>query len=274
MLFSKSFLKGIIPPVIIRAFRAVKSGNDTFYFKGLFETWKEALVLSEGYESDVILDNCKKAMLEIKSGNAVYERDSVLFNEIKYSWGVLAGLQKTAIENNLELCVLDFGGSLGSSYYQNRKFLNNIKVTWCIVEQKHFVNCGRENFANDELHFFYTVEECLSYFSPNVILLSGVLQYLEDPVSWIDKFLSIDAKYLVVDRSILSEQEFITVQYVPEIIYKASYPVRIFSIKSFLTPFKRKFKTIVEFPTVDNFPSEIEGNHVFYKGYFMCSERI
>ena len=45
----------------------------------------------------------------MKNGEAVYERDSVLFDEIQYSWGLLAGLQKAALENDGKLCVLDFG---------------------------------------------------------------------------------------------------------------------------------------------------------------------
>ena len=59
---------------------------------------------------------------KVKNGEAVYERDSVLFDEIQYSWGLLAGLEKAALEHDGKLCVLDFGGSLGSTYYQNKQF--------------------------------------------------------------------------------------------------------------------------------------------------------
>src|SRR5258705_4176356 len=265
----KALLKQFIPPIIARRFKFNSSSKDEIYFKGRFKTWTEACSKSDGYDATIILENCKAAMIKVKNGESAFERDSCLFDEIQYSWGVLACLQKIAMERNKELCVLDFGGSLGSSYYQNRSFLKGIKLDWCIVEQSHFVACGQEHFSTQELHFFYTVEECLLKFNPDVILLSGVLQYLEEPTKWISKFMMLDVKHLIVDRCVLSKDEFITIQHVPTTIYKASYPVWIFSINKFPTLFKKKFKTIIEFPTIDNSPQEIEGTPVLYKGFFM-----
>jgi putative methyltransferase (TIGR04325 family) len=38
---------------------------------------------------------------------------------------------------------LDFGGSLGSSYFQNKKFLDALRlVEWNVVEQENFVATG------------------------------------------------------------------------------------------------------------------------------------
>ena len=71
-----------------------------------------------------ILDKVLAATLKVKQGQAVFERDSVLFDEIEYSWPLLAGLMWAAASNGGKLNVLDFGGALGSSYYQNRKFLH------------------------------------------------------------------------------------------------------------------------------------------------------
>jgi putative methyltransferase (TIGR04325 family) len=73
------------------------------------------------------------------------------------------------------LTVLDFGGSLGSTYFQNRKFLNFIgDLSWNIVEQPHFVKTGRLYFQNEILHFYYDVEECVKKENPNVLILSSV----------------------------------------------------------------------------------------------------
>lgn len=81
------------------------------------------MILCKGYDSHKILDKCKRATLEVVNGNAVYERDSVLFDAIQYSWGLLAGLQYAAICTNNKLNVIDFGGSLGLTYHQNSNFL-------------------------------------------------------------------------------------------------------------------------------------------------------
>ena len=60
------------------------------------------------------------------------------------------------------LSVLDFGGSLGSTYYQNKKFLDSLDdVSWNIVEQKHFVDAGKEDFEDERLRFSYDIESCV-----------------------------------------------------------------------------------------------------------------
>lgn len=58
------------------------------------------------------------------------------------------------------LKVCDFGGSLESTYYQNKKFLDKITdVSWGVVEQRHFVDAGKKDFEDDRLKFFNTVDE-------------------------------------------------------------------------------------------------------------------
>ena len=48
-------------------------------------------------------------------------------------------------KNNDKLNVLDFGGSFGTTYYQNRKFLKHIKkVEWNIIEQKKIVQIAKK----------------------------------------------------------------------------------------------------------------------------------
>lgn len=48
--------------------------------------------------------------------------------------------------------MLDFAGSLGITYYQNKKFLDKIDdMIWNIVEQESFVKTGKEEFEDDML---------------------------------------------------------------------------------------------------------------------------
>mgnify|MGYP001500873774 CR=1 FL=1 len=58
---------------------------------------------------------CLKENLKIsivKNGEAVYERDLVLFDYIEFYWPVLSGVMWVAARNNGRLNVLDYGGSL------------------------------------------------------------------------------------------------------------------------------------------------------------------
>ena len=95
-----------------------------FYgWSGNYSNWAEAEKESSGYNSKNILETVKQATLKVKNGQAVYERDSVIFNEIEYSFPILSSLMWVAAQNNGELNILDFGGYLGSSYYQYKTFL-------------------------------------------------------------------------------------------------------------------------------------------------------
>ena len=211
----KSIIKKLLPPIFIDVKNYFNRKKDVVSFKGEFENWNEALKHTTGYDSKLILERCRESLLKVKNGEAVSERDSVLLDKIQYSWGLLSGLQKAAIENDNRLCVLDFGGSLGSSYFQNRNFLKKLsKLDWCIVEQSHFVDCGNNEFSGNQLHFFYNVEECLQQYRPNVLLLSSVLQYLDEPFKWLDKLINLKINYIIIDRTAFIDKgpDLLTIQ--------------------------------------------------------------
>jgi putative methyltransferase (TIGR04325 family) len=106
----------------------------------------------------------------------------VIFDEIQYSWPLLAALLWIIARENGHLSICDFGGGLGTSYFQNRKFLDDFpSVRWNGVEQGGFVERGRKLIQNERLRFHPTVEGCLRECPCNVVLLSGVLQYLQEP---------------------------------------------------------------------------------------------
>lgn len=261
-----------VPPIFILIYRKIVPKKEKVgIWAGDFASWKEAQLNCSGYDSDIILEKCKNALLKVKNKEAVYERDSVLFDKIQYSWGLLAGLQKATIENNNGLCVLDFGGSLGSTYYQNKAFLSGLKkLEWNIVEQAHFVDCGKQNFKNEQLKFYHTIEECTQNSKPNVLLLSSVLQYLENPNQWIEKFNNLQIEYIIIDRTafIDSDEDILTIQNVPESIYKASYPAWFFNEKKLIQKFDKyeftAFNSFVETQIVLN-----DNQQAYWKGFIL-----
>jgi putative methyltransferase (TIGR04325 family) len=159
--------------------------------------------------------------------------------------------------------VLDFGGSLGSTYFQNRLFLDTLnEVNWCIVEQPDFVSAGQENFTSDRLHFFYSIEDCLKSYKIGVILLSSVLQYLEKPYVFLDMIKSLECNYLIIDRTpFIRGKDRITVQKVNPKIYKGSYPCWFFNESAFLNFICSSYDIITEFESMDiaNITSEFKG---------------
>ena len=159
-------------------FRKIKPNK--YGWKGSYNTWEEAQKVSIGYDSKEILQKVRASLLKVKNKEAVFERDSVIFDKIQYSWPLLAGLMYACVKSKGELRVLDFGGSLGSTYFQNKKFLDEIdEVSWGIVEQKHFVDVGKKDFQDSRLKFYYDIETCKKEQNPNILVLSSVLQYIK-----------------------------------------------------------------------------------------------
>jgi putative methyltransferase (TIGR04325 family) len=246
-------VRGIAPPFALDVYRRLAEHP---WFSGNFKTWDEARKASGGYDSDAILNRVKDALLKVKNGEAVYERDSVLFDRIHYSWPLLAGLLWVASRSGNRLNLIDFGGSLGSSYYQNRKFLVHlVELKWNIVEQEKFVECGKHYFEDDHLKFYHHIDDCMREQKSNAILLSSVLQYVEKPYDLIQEIIGKGLQYVLFDRTPFLEKadDRITIQKVPPEIYPASYPAWFFNLEKFLDSFSRDYELIEEFDSFESF---------------------
>jgi putative methyltransferase (TIGR04325 family) len=266
----KTILKKILPSFLTRFVSGLFYG-----WHGNYSSWDEAKKWCTGYDSKIILEKVKSSLLKVKAGKAAYERDSVLFDEVQYSYPVLSGLMWIAAQNKGKLNVMDFGGSLGSTYFQNKFFLESLsEVNWCIVEQSQFVDSGIESFADKKLHFFYTIEDCLKSFEINVVVLSSVLQYMEKPYGLLDQIMLHGIQFLIIDRTpFINADDRITVQKVNPGIYKGSYPCWFFNEEKFISAFSGEYNLVLKFDALDkaNIPSRFMGfifqkvNHVNQK---------
>jgi putative methyltransferase (TIGR04325 family) len=225
----KEFAKNLLPPILLRVCR--RGRQPGISLSGPYASWQEALSSSSGYDSDVIVNKVKDALLKVKLGDAACERDSVTFETKQYSFPVLAGLLRARLDNSGRLNVLDFGGSLGSSYFLYRDFLrSDTAVHWYVVEQPKFVECAKRYFQNEELRFFTRLEDSMREAHPDIALFSSVLQYLEHPHQVLDAVVRHAPHYIVIDRTPFFNEttDLLMVQVVPPEIYAASYPSWIF----------------------------------------------
>ena len=243
---TKSFLKQLIPPLLLTLLHKGKK----YGWKGDFRNWQQAKDLSGKYEDGHILEKVKEAVLKVKKGEAAYERDSVLFNQIQYSWPLLSALLWVASQNNGELKVADFGGSLGSSYYQNRQFLSGLShLQWNIVEQENFVRCGQENFQDNTLHFFYSLDQLIEQKGlPDILLLSCVLPYLEKPYEMLKNLMDYKIPCILIDNTYFNyeHRDRICIQKVPPDIYNASYPCWMLNFMAVKMELTRNYQLISE----------------------------
>ena len=264
----RSALRNATPPIIWGALQALKGRSRQNYFSGDYRFWADAVRESGGYSADGILAATREAMRKIRDGEAVFERDSVLLKQAEPPFPLISGLLRTASRRQGSLSVLDFGGALGSTYYQCRPFLDGVpKLRWSVVEQAAHVACGRADFSSEQLRFYATVGDCLAEEKPDVLLLSCVLQYLPAPYEFLMEILRHKIPSVIVDRSafLSGDCDRLTVQHVPASIYAASYPAWFFSRSKFMACFQADYKLLQSFSGEDKVA--LENGDCFFEGF-------
>ena len=254
----KTIIKKIVPGFIIKLITGLFYG-----WHGNYRTWAEAKNRCTGYDSSIILEKVIESALKVKNGQAEFERDSVTFANPEYSYQLLSSLLWAASLNNGKLNVMDFGGSLGSTYFQNIKVLSHLEnLNWCIIEQKNYTEAGKTHFSDESLHFFESIAECVNSYKINVILLSSVLQYIEKPFALLNELIAIKPEFIIIDRTpFIEEPDRITIQKVHPKIYKATYPCWFFNKKKFIDYISQQYELIFEFDAFDraNIKSQFKG---------------
>jgi putative methyltransferase (TIGR04325 family) len=221
---------------------------------GDYASWAEARASSSGYEVEEILAKVAMATREVRDGRAVGERDGVLFPERVRNTGLLDCLARVARNAERPIGVLDFGGALGSLYWQHRPELREIgDVRWHIVEQPNFVALGRREFESEQLSFFTDVASACAGLSPDILLLSSVLPYLESPHAIAAALAQRGFGRALIDRTGIIDraEDVLTVQHVPRNIHRARYPCWFFNRERLLADFRPDYTLRREWLTGD-----------------------
>ncbi len=279
----RTILKNLLPDFLIRYRHKIQVRKGLLHrasWSGDYSSWEQAEGECEGYDKGNILEKVLDSAMKVKRGEAAYERDSVAFPVLEYSPYLLKTLQEVLNEKEGKLDVLDFGGSLGSTYFQYKNLLNNIhSVNWSVVEQQHFVEKGNSFIAGEGLHFYASLEEAIRVNQPSILLLCSVLSYIEQPYNLLESLLRINIPVIIVDRTgfISGRKERLTKQTVPEYIYSASYPAWFFNEKEW-----RSFVEDHGYLITEEHDSEFahplrldDGYRVYWKGFVLrkTSER-
>ncbi len=240
-----------------------KIETEDTYWKGNYTSWVEALSISGGYDDSQSFEQIKASALKVKNGEAIFERDGKLFYKPDYNWLLINYLKIISKNEGNSLKILDFGGALGSTYFQHFWLLKEFEnLSWNIVEQPHFVEFGKEKLSSAHLHFFETIHECTQQTGARTILLSGVLSYLSAPYLLIDEIKSLDFQYIIIDRTpfINLKEDILTVQYVnQQNLYEGSYPCWIFSEEKLKHELLEKYKIVDEQPSFDSISTKVRG---------------
>jgi putative methyltransferase (TIGR04325 family) len=222
-------------------------GDGIIWFQRGLESWEDAKRNAAGFSSpDInIIEKVRRSAKAVAEGRAVYAQDGVLFDEIQYSWPLLASLMFVAARCR-SLRIIDFGGSLGTSYRQNARFLDRLRVPieWRIVERAALVEIGRAEFPR--LGFYETIADAAAA-APSVdaILFGGVIQYLDDPYEVLDWAIGTGAEFLIFDRTRITfgPRDTYAVQHFPPSICQA-FPIRAMNHCGFQSLLGEKFRPV------------------------------
>jgi putative methyltransferase (TIGR04325 family) len=200
------------------------------WFRGSYSSWTEARAASTGYDDSAVLARVLAATRKVRAGSASWERDGWAFDLPELNLPLVSALKVAAEECDGKLDVVDFGGSLGSTWWQNSSVLGDFKmIHWRVVEQPHFVKAGRE-FATDQLNFYATIDEAQRMGSPTVILFSSVLPYIEKPYELLKEMDRRGFLHVFLDRTpfVRTGGEQLVVQHTPPELGGGSYPSWLF----------------------------------------------
>ncbi len=233
-----------------------------FNFHGTFNSWRDAKKNSSGYDSPKIINKLKSSVIKLKKNKFLFERDTVLFSKPIYDWIILYYILHNYYKKN-SLNLIDFGGSLGSTYFQHKFFLKNLNLLkWNIVEQKKIVNIGNKLLKNELLKFNDNLENVLKKNKTELIIFNTVLQYVEDPWYFL-KLIKKKGIMIIINNILFTKKnhDIILIQKNPKRIYEASYPLRIFSRKNFLKMLKKRFKLVKAEKVFKPFNVSFEGEN-------------
>jgi putative methyltransferase (TIGR04325 family) len=263
-------MRDALPPALLRQWRRHRGVSMRYVPQR--GGWADAVKHSTGYDAQAILDRVCRATEAVVDGQALFERDGVLFDEPEYPFPILSSLLGAALRNGGTLDVLDFGGSLGSTYWQCRPMLRDIaRLRWCVVEQPAFADVGRQRFSNAVLSFADSLSALPFSGPPHVALASGVLQYLPDPHSMLDTLHDTGTAQLVIDRLPLAATptDVAYVQRVPSFIYEGSYPCWVLSRDKLRAHLARHWAIDCEFPGSEVDQRTDDGVRFSFRGFVL-----
>ncbi|MCX6701641.1 MAG: hypothetical protein NTX96_00385 [Candidatus Zambryskibacteria bacterium] len=103
------------------------------------------------------------------------------------------------------------------------------------------------------------------------MIVSSSLQFLPDPITFIENLDGLDIPYLIFDKIPFfvepNMQNRLMLQKVPPKIYDASYPVWIFGENLFIKEMIKNYELVDDFNAYNGYVEKIENSQMHYRGF-------
>jgi len=225
-------------------------------YKSSYRDWAKAeAACKDGYQDTELFNKILYANLAVKNKEYPYERDSVLFDKIEYSYQLNAHIMSIYLAKGKKISILDFGGSFGTVYRQYASMAGFSTINnWFVIEQAKFCEFGKGYFEDDVLEFYSSDDISFSDLSYDVAVFSAVLEFVERPYEYIDQVANnASCDYMIFDRSLFSDvdrDKLCQLVSSPKTTI-ARYPCWIFSESKFKDFMAKDWRLVDEWDTLD-----------------------
>lgn len=236
------------------------------WFRGEYADWAAARRQASAADGAAALSRVCTAARAVRRGDAAWDRDGVTFADAWMHAPLLAALREAAHGQGGRLDLVDFGGGLGSIWWQHRSGLDGIECrSWRVVELPELAAVGTKEFTAAPLSFYSSLEAAFAPGPARVVLLSSVLPYMEDPSGLLRDIVARGFADVIIDRTpvIAGERDRIVVQHTPPELGGGSHPCRLFARRSLLAALAEQYELAAEWPV----PFDQVDPAVDYRGF-------
>ena len=239
-------------------------------WEGVYETWEQAPVDDAVFSSKIWVEKTiERTKKTLESYQAYGDAPPISFI---HETALPLAATMISIDDEKPLRVLDYGGGMGTGFFQVKTGLSNQKlIEFHIVEDKAVCLQGRELLSNyPSLHFHQTIPSLPEPL--DIIHLGSSLQYIGDWVELIKSLVALRPQYLILTDVFAGDtRSFVTIQN----FYGKKIRFRFQSYKEFLSIIEQlNFRLIFKsayYPTIfgkvgplpmKNFDKKLQLEHV------------
>lgn len=261
----KSLFKHLLPPLFSQWYqnyiyrKKIRRGV-VAEITGEYKSFREAVADSGTYDNEEYAQCCFKA----------YENEVVkkTWPVLPYDWPFLSNLA-LVLGRCQRLSVLDIGGASANYYFKLKGVLGKEAIQrWIVVENKKVVERMKKESV-DFVEYADRFDPAWNANTVNLILISGTLQYLEEPFKTLEWVASIRSDFICVNKSILWDKPTRLAKQITPDAGRSSRPIWIFNEQGVKQKFKElNYRLLNEYENTELMTYLPAHGTLFYKGLF------
>ena len=218
----------------------------------------------------------ERALLEVLEGRALYERDSLLKHEPVCCRPLLDVILSFYNQGIACPTVLDFGGGLGSVYFQHKRWFTADKpISWNVVERPEIAATGRRLVKDSRLSFFDSLDTAVQR-PPDIVVANCILPMVPEPETLLASFAALSPRWFFIGRMPVANRgghNLISRQIVPRFIYDSESPFWFFDESACVRMLSSNFQIVNQSISDCDDPVWVEGYRYQWHNYLLCKPK-